>query len=68
MIVLASLCVGVFDLLPLPLLKCRELHLLNYSDEARIYCNNTFIRALYVCDVLCIVTSVMTPRNDPDYD
>jgi hypothetical protein len=35
---------------------------------SRIYCNNTFIRAIYVCDVLCVVTSVMAPRNDPDYD
>jgi hypothetical protein len=65
MIVLASLCVDAF--ISLPLLKCRELHLLNYFDESRI-CNNTFIRAIYVCDVLCVVTLVMTPRKDPGYD
>jgi hypothetical protein len=40
-----------------------------YSDLNSItYCNNTLIRACNVCDVLCDITSVMTPRNDPGCD
>jgi hypothetical protein len=37
------------------------------------FCNKVlvlehFICAILVCDVLCVITSVMTPQNDPDYD
>jgi hypothetical protein len=35
MIILTSLSVGAFVSLPLPFLKCRELHLLNYSDVSK---------------------------------
>jgi hypothetical protein len=40
-----------------------------YSDvNSRSYCNNTFMWACNVCNVLCIITSIMTPRNDPSCD
>jgi hypothetical protein len=49
--------------------KLRKLHLLNYSDiNTSIYCNNTFMQVCNVCGVLCIITSVMTPRNNPGCD
>jgi hypothetical protein len=40
-----------------------------YSDlNSRIYCNNTFIQSYNIYNVLCIITSVMTPRNDSGCD
>jgi hypothetical protein len=41
---------------------------LKYSNAIKNLCNNTFIRAIYVCDILCVLTLVMTPRKDPGYD
>jgi hypothetical protein len=52
----------------LPLSKCQKLHLLKYSDVNKNLLYNTFIRAIYVCDVLCVVTLVMTPHKDSSYD
>jgi hypothetical protein len=52
--------------LSLPVSKCQEHHLLNYPDVIKNLCNNTFIQTIYVCDVLCVVTSVITLRKDLD--
>jgi hypothetical protein len=54
-----------FVLLLLLLSKLQELHLLNYYDVTQESIAITlFIRACNVCDVLCVITSVMTPCND----
>jgi hypothetical protein len=55
-----------FVSLPLSILKLQKLHLLNYSDVTQESIVITlFILTYNICDVLCIITSVMTPCNNP---
>jgi hypothetical protein len=58
----------MFSSLPLSLLNLNTSYLIKYSDVSKNQSNNTFIQAIYVCDVLYIVTSVMTHCKDPSYD
>jgi hypothetical protein len=49
-----------------PCLRVR--HLSFHDMGVQIYCNNTFIQTIYVCDVLCVITLVMTTHKDHGYD
>jgi hypothetical protein len=46
-----------------------KLHLLKYSNVTQEFIVKTLLFGLCnICDVLCIVTSVITPCNDPGLD
>jgi hypothetical protein len=55
----------MFRLLLLPLFELPTHHLYVKSGVIQNTCNNSFIQVCNVCDVLCIVTLVMTLCNDP---
>jgi hypothetical protein len=68
MTVLASSSVGVSCRFRFRFQNVENFIYLITLMKTRIYCNNTFVRAIYVCDILCVITSIMTPRKDLDYD
>jgi hypothetical protein len=44
----------------------KKLHLLHYSDATL---ESTIITSfIWACNILCIITLVMTPHNDHGYD
>jgi hypothetical protein len=52
-------------ILNLPLKFCNRIQNLNYNKDKF---SKHFIVNILVCDVLCIITSVMTHRNNPGLD
>jgi hypothetical protein len=48
-------------ILNLPLKLCNRMR---NSNCNKVQLSEHFIYNLLVCDILCVITSVMTPRND----
>jgi hypothetical protein len=57
---LKSLLFLIFCLKPCKSIQNSSCNKVKFSEH--------FFSSFLICDVLCVVTSVMTPRNDPSYD